>query len=360
MNKKILYFISLASILILLHLEPRILARSGCSEEGFSRKHLIINSLGFFSEISKPVIEKIQTFPYVARQSALFAVKHGGGGSYHEELQAVVPNDPEAIMAYLAPLREKVANTIGVITPVNNRSTKSWQNTALTKEELLRDAKEAAIELKPLAEAACSTMDRVVVSFGKNDRNILKSSNSVSNKLEYMSLADLNDAVRGTIIAENIHDLLQSIGLFKAEVAKKGWKIAFYSAWSERRSSGYVGVHAKLYIPLSSNEGEKQRFVLGEMQFHLRPIHDGSFESPKEKSHILYDIQKENAAVASKDCDSASALIYAKAIEEVAASLDTRAALSKKGKEVIEEIPKSIAQSSLLHKESGLAHLRVL
>lgn len=294
------------------------LVASSSVKKSFIHSHLA-------SYINQPLIQDFHKIKETDKHIAKFVTTHGGG-VWDKELNAIVPYQPELIEQHLQLLKDHIALAIGQITPAPTDESKHWLNDAKSLDELIEHATLASKELIPLAKQISEKNAHVIANFGPNNLNAVKSLGSMQSKEKRISLDNpvehIKDAVRGTLITENVQDLLSVIAQFKEEAIKKGWKIVFSNIWKETLNSGYVGIHAKLYIPIQK-EGVTY-YIQGEMQFHFKAIYNGTFDSPKEKGHELYMVQREDKLLEEDQIiTSASRLIYLTAMDEISSDIDS-------------------------------------
>lgn len=166
-----------------------------------------------------------------------------------------------------------------------------WRNTASSVDELLTMAHSLKEPFLAVLEASCGGVGEVYT--GPAHRFLFKHKASLERKValwsaesgipESKAIATLNDSIRATVILHDLKGMKSAIESFYKIAEEKGWKVVFSDKFKENYESGYVAVHAKVLIP-----GEFGA-VMGEVQFHLKDIHDGSTESIKELSHKALD-----------------------------------------------------------------------
>ena len=141
---------------------------------------------------------------------------------------------------------------------------------------------------------------------------------------EAASIAKLGDIVRGSLIADRIDQIPTLLDKVIAWVEKNGGKLFVKNFWNDPHplSMGYVGVHARIHMPIPvANENAAEaannppnaprKYILMELQFHLRDIMNGKPACAKEVAHRLYKLPEEDAKeTASADVISSSQLIY--------------------------------------------------
>jgi hypothetical protein len=74
---------------------------------------------------------------------------------------------------------------------------------------------------------------------------------------------------------------------------------------------------------LAEGAGNK-RYILSEMQIHLKSIVDGSAKSPKEREHVIYE-QVRGEKFKAPTLAAASKLIYLTAMQDILNFLDKKA-----------------------------------
>jgi hypothetical protein len=270
---------------------------------------------------------------FTADKAAAIYINRYGGGDYDKDLDLVVPRESSLVQRRWLELKSQIANQIGVISPRANFNSDLWANSAKSVEDLLEDARQAAAQLKPMVKEISAEVTGSKIDFGPHSEHILKSEKSMRDKinrnevlLNYSNaeaIAYLNDTVRGTLMAKTIDDMLLLIEKFKEKASLLGWDVVFFNHWETEKPFGYVGVHAKMRIPLIPSFGEEQRWILGEMQFHLQALNDGTSHSFKEKQHIIYSIIRNpnTDPVLNRKYSASSMLLYVAAFEEIVRDL---------------------------------------
>jgi tetratricopeptide (TPR) repeat protein len=141
---------------------------------------------------------------------------------------------------------------------------------------------------------------------------------------EAASVANLGDIVRGSLIADKIDQIPILLNRVIAWVEKNEGKLFVKNFWSDPKplSKGYVGVHARIHMPIppvsanaaeavNNSPNEPRKYILMELQLHLRAIMNGTLDCAKEFAHRLYKLPEEDAKeTASADVISSSQLIY--------------------------------------------------
>jgi Region found in RelA / SpoT proteins len=246
------------------------------------------------------------------------------GGIYHQMLDTIIPFFPALIRAEWLNDKKEILERIGPIYPTPSKESTLWRNTATSIDDLINDAGIAA----PYFWEKCILIANKTGSsanFGISDRNMIKSCKSIKRKVEEEMLQEgisyeeavskIRDALRGTIIAETPEQVQLIVNALKNFANEEGQEIVFINIWEDSRPSGYVGVHAKMLLPIRDAQGlDTQRNIIAEIQIHLRCVMDGTIKCVKERSHFFY----EQARMGIVDADtqtSASTLLYLAALK---------------------------------------------
>lgn len=254
-----------------------------------------LSSAGIYPELI--FLEELnEKHEYEIDEKAAYSVVELGGGFYYNDLEVVIPFQPELVHKEWQIIKKKIAKRIGKITPVASVENFLWQNSATSIDELLEDAQISAFHFfNACKNIAKKTNSRI--SFGPENAYLIKSKKSLSRKVtrdaqeigisEEQAVAKIGDVIRGTIITDSPDNIPRIVEEIKDWVAEAGGEVFFRNYWIEERQSGYVGIHAKLILPVDEYHVEK--FILAELQIHLPFIMDGSRGCVKEREHILYD-----------------------------------------------------------------------
>ena len=153
------------------------------------------------------------------------------------------------------------------------------------------------------------------------DKEIVKSETSLSRKViqdashlnisQSEAVTKIRDALRGTLIVNTPKQVPLIAKAIQDFVARQGGEVIFRNFWEEERADGYVGVHAKILLPFFDQEQEtvEKKYVIAEIQIHLRSIMDGTKKSAKEREHKIYEkLRKEDFDT--ETISSASMLLY--------------------------------------------------
>jgi hypothetical protein len=148
-------------------------------------------------------------------------------------------------------------------------------------------------------------------------------------------VAQIGDVIRGSLLAdrpEQIPLLLQSV---TERVIAQGGKFFIKNFWEDPKplSLGYVGVHIKIRMPLPSKEtnasegqtpssldNQKKKYILMELQLHVKEIMDGTKDCAKEIAHLLYKTPQEADEKISSEIIGSSQLVYLAAMTKLLAS----------------------------------------
>jgi len=210
----------------------------------------------------------------------------------------IVPKDPAKVLAAYKEAKDKIAKVIHIDESTEHMTeSKAWTNTSTTAEELIGDATglkdEYATFVKNLA-----AQNHGRACFGHHDKFILKGMSSLQRKLkddvkelkcsaEY-AVQRAGDSLRGSVVVNSPQDITNLAAALQVKAKEHNWDITFKNIWKEDRSSGYVGVHAKM--KLVNSEG---RTVLAELQIHLPQIYDGEPTCVKDYIHRIYEYGRE-------------------------------------------------------------------
>jgi len=236
------------------------------------------------------LLDKI--IPVEIDQQAAWEVTRLGGGVYNTDLHAIVPIQPRLVHAEWQRNKGIIANRIGQIFPIETVEHSRWKNSARTVDELLFDVKQVSPGfLENCSYIALKTDSRL--SFGPNNAHMVKSKKSLKRKVKQdsrkigisaaLAVSKIGDGLRATIITYSPQQIRPITEEIKAYVNREGGYVFFRNYWEEDRQSGYVGIHAKLFLPY------EERMVLAELQIHLDSIMDGTRTCVKEREHDLYE-----------------------------------------------------------------------
>ncbi|MBS4165987.1 Uncharacterized protein NEOC65_001064 [Neochlamydia sp. AcF65] len=233
------------------------------------------------------------------RMAAHHADKYAGSHSLLslEGIQGVIPDKASLIKEAWRAQKEAIAHKINLEkdyqTERSSSAHLSWTNDASTIAELHASALEVKSEFLAMVEATCQ--ESGVYSFhGDASQFLIKTQVSMNRKASIWAgngadfsgaVKKLNDTIRTTFMANNIDEMRQAIHIFAKESRKRGYEIVFSNKFKEDYPSGYVGIHAKIYLK-TPYTGKR---IMGEVQFHFLQVHDGTNESVKEMSHRFLD-----------------------------------------------------------------------
>jgi len=263
-----------------------------------------------------------------------FAQNKLHGWYYDHEIHAVVPNDINQTDEEWKKTKDKIARVIGPLPSYINQDYRSWKNSAKTVDELIQDASIMAPSfIKDFEHLASLTGTKA--NFGPNNQYAMKSRASLINKVKRDSnefkISDeeavtlIGDALRGTLILNDLSQIPTVVAEIINYAKDHDARVTFKNLWAEDRESGYVGIHAKLLLPLHNSEkGKAQRYILAEMQIHLYSIFDGTSESVKERGHLIYEHVRDLEDFDHLKHSAASRLLFLTAMQEVLKALDKK------------------------------------
>lgn len=282
----------------------------------------------FYSKIIKEdyflIGRKENQLIYEIDFASVYTAEKLGAGFYCQEIDALVPLFPDLARAELLIYKNAIAERIGPIFPSSTHENEIWRNSADTIDLLIEDAKVAAPTfLEICKEISVNTGSGI--SFGINNRSMIKSKKSILRKVDEVILEEkvvereavkkVRDSLRGTIIAETPEEIPFIIESIKKIAQNKGCEVIFINIWEENRLSGYVGIHAKLLLPFNDDKnGSINRKIITEIQIHLRCIMDGTKTCAKERVHLLYE-QMHQKKINPEIQSQASALLYLTALK---------------------------------------------
>jgi hypothetical protein len=255
------------------------------------------------------------------------------GGHYDKNLHAVIPADIPKTELEWKKAKDRIAHMIGPLPLLFGQDSHQWVNSSKNVDHLLRDANLMAPCFKEDFQYIAYVTGGTA-HFGLEDRNIVKTRESLVNKVkrdakalglsEEEAVSKIGDALRGTIIVDDVDKIPLVVAEILNYVDYKDAQVIFKNLWAEDRESGYVGIHAKILLPIVKGEKiAEERSILAEMQIHLYSIADGTNESVKERAHMLYEnvrMENFNPLLLS----AASKLLFLTGMQDVIKSLDEK------------------------------------
>lgn len=275
---------------------------------------------------SKRLLEEIPNTHRIDRAIGKMVNKRElGGGSYSISLKAIMPANPMQVQMQWEQMKNKIARVVNILPFPVNKESMLWDNTASSISEILSDAK----KLSPIFQKICrdvANIKKCRVNYGPNDKCIIKSEESLTRKVkqdahvmgisETDSLKKIGDALRGTLIVKRPSEIASIVDLIAKKVKDIGGSIVVKNLWAEDRLSGYVGVHAKILLPVPVEKGEKQKYLIVELQIHLKAVMDGTENCAKERQHLIYENVR-TAKFNPLEVSAASKLIYLTAMDRI-------------------------------------------
>ncbi|MES2503696.1 MAG: hypothetical protein V4534_02335 [Myxococcota bacterium] len=208
------------------------------------------------------------------------------------ELDCFVPSDAKLIEEYWQNNRTAIKNVLGDIGPTLKtlEEAKHWRNSPKYEnaDHLIAAATNNAPAFKKKLSDVVNKMPGTRVSFGPNNEHAIKSKRSINYKLDRLRNADIEDPVakisdvlRGTIVVESPSQMISAVQELKKEFPDS---VVFTNKFGDGGMSlnGYVGVHADIHYQNGDD------FMMAEVQIHFSEIADGSLQSAKEYSHVIY------------------------------------------------------------------------
>lgn len=277
-------------------------------------------------QASPHLLEDVPTGAKIDRKVAKFLQRNKLDGFYNEDLKAVLPVQPVLTQILWEQRKNQVARTIGVLPNPATLESMLWSNSATTQSELIEQSQKLAPTFKEMCHQI-GEQTNTNPYFGPQDRYIVKTPSSLARKVaqdakvmatsEQDSLAKIGDALRGTIVVDSPTQIPKVVEAIIAQVQQQGGEVVFKNLWAEDRASGYLGVHAKMNLPLPPQEGSSENgTILVELQVHLKPLMNGTEECVKEYAHGLYE-RARVGVVDPADIYIASKLMFLTALQKV-------------------------------------------
>lgn len=244
------------------------------------------------------------------------------GGHFDENIQTVIPKDIDRTEIEWRQTKEKIAQLIGPLPSSFESESFVWENSSETIDDLLNDVHLLAPTFKNDFQKIAHQHESVA-NFGPGNEYLLKSKESLVDKIERNrdawkvsegeAVRHIGDSLRGTLIVDQLDKIPELVRSMMAYADEHGGRVDFKNLWKEDRESGYVGIHARLLLPVATAEGT--HYILAEMQIHLDSIMDGTALSAKERAHLIYEnVRAEHNT--SSELSAASKLLFLVAMQE--------------------------------------------
>lgn len=251
-------------------------------------------------------------------------IEEMGGGVYYREVDAIVPLFPSIVWIEWLNYKNAIAEKIGPIFPGPSKESAKWSNSANTIEQLIADARDASNQFLSMC-LNISHKTGCTPNFGIDNQYMIKSKKSIERKIiegmnaglkKEEAISKIRDTLRGTIIADNVEQIPLVVQALKNYAREMGREVIFINIWNDNRSSGYVGIHAKMLFPVYDAKGNIiDRNINAEIQIHLKSIMDGTQRCAKERAHLLYN-QMHTRSIDPKIQTSSSMLLYLTALKQ--------------------------------------------
>ena len=248
-----------------------------------------------------------------------------GGGIYNPHLKVVVPASSKRVNIEWERSKNKIARAIGILPHPVDKKSMLWTNSAGSEQELINHANTLAPAFRDMCRDVSKKVGREV-NFGPGDRCIVKAPESLHRKVaqdarvmgadQRDSLSKIGDALRGTLIVEKPGDIKNVVNEVIKLVNDQGGQVVFKNLWAEERQSGYMGVHAKILLPLAKEGPDSEKTLIVELQIHLKCIMDGTENCVKEREHLIYEHIRTGGVVNPAELSAASRLLYLTALKE--------------------------------------------
>lgn len=280
------------------------------------------------------VVDNHEIIYDIDRRTLYFAQETGFLVTFDTTIQSLVPHP--AMASYRSPdgrhplmvymwdvLRTAVGDFVrDVATPAEGPESDDWENSALTMDELVHDANATGGDFIEFVRGVARDSGSDA-HFGPGDGK--KAPRSLHGKVEdkvksrsHGPVGDpqeevvqhIGDAIRGSLVFETPEHLRAGIEVFKRCAVGQRIEIAFGDKWNEPitekslKKLGYVAVHAKFRMPVT---GAPDKYIICELQFHIKEIFDGSESCLKEILHRLYkamQMREEQRAKLKNDPDT--------------------------------------------------------
>lgn len=256
--------------------------------------------------------------------SIIKVVDELGGGVYDYEVEAVIPFFPSQIRREWKRYKNEIAERIGPVYPLPTVQSNLWENSAKTIDDLLKDARLTAPYFKEKCVQIAKKTDAVAY-FGAGDESIVKSRASLTRKVKRISqelgvseeqaVSRVRDALRGTIAVDTPEQISLVVDAIKEFAQSEKREVVFINIWEENRLTGYIGVHAKLLLPVYEKQMCIQKNIIVEIQIHLKCVMESTRSSVKEGGHFLYEHVRDGEPDAELQA-SASTLMYLAALKQ--------------------------------------------
>lgn len=191
-----------------------------------------------------------------------------------------------------------------------------WVNTATSPEELAKDAKALEPAFRALVQGSAFEAD-AEPNYGPKKADgsdwCLKSLKRLREKAEARDPTQISDSIRGTIVADDPKQIPKVIEALRARAHAQGGVMRVDNKFKNANpwKNPYRAVHVDVKIPVPGTN----RYVIAEIQVHLRAFHDGTEDSPKETGHKIYEKMR-TGTVDEKKARVASQLIVAQAYSQ--------------------------------------------
>ena len=215
-------------------------------------------------------------------------VEDRGGAVFNPIIGAYVPKESDRIREAWTVERDRIVQELGVLGPVY-KADEGWENQADSVQMLHQRACALEQTFKDfVCDAAVPAGGRPC--FGPGDSHAVKNFLDLETKVtSRMKGPDpvryVNDALRGSIIVDDINQAKKVILNLQALAAEKGLRLAFTNKFNAEYPDGYCGVHSYLHCTDASGANK----IVAELQIHFSTIQDGSKESAVGKTHAFYE-----------------------------------------------------------------------
>jgi len=215
------------------------------------------------------------------------------GGKLPTLSGAFVPSEPSRIDSLWRTKKESIAAVLAPI-PVQQFDTTTWRNMAESTNDLYNLAQTKIETFKTLLQTVVNDINdngQSYVSYGPGDRFITKSMSSLERKVLSQQQdrgvkapwTTIDDAIRGTVVVPSVAAFKVAISSLLSVADSSGHLVSLDNKFAQNKQSGYVGVHAAVYV---------SKVLIGEVQIHFKQIMDGTQNCPKEYTHGIYELTR--------------------------------------------------------------------
>ena len=236
------------------------------------------------------LLQKVASAPKPLLDIAKTAIKHGGG-IYDSDTQMVIPANAHRVDLAWHETKNRIARAIKPIPYPAHITTATWSNSITDRDGLIETADRLAPAFaQSIRKIAANTETKAF--FGPDHTNLVKSKASINKRIdsdvrllsmtEKSSIKRIEDVLRGSIIVDDPAKIIDVVEQIHSYAKAMGGDAVFPNAWILEKTTGYVGVNAKILIPTNP---DKTQFMIAEVQIHLKEVLDKTSTCIKEYSY---------------------------------------------------------------------------